>query len=351
MNSSALSREAPGAEATTRRASDCRCAVCHNREGNTTFIAREMMFGLRDPFEYLECAQCGCVQLEEAPADFERYYPDDYFPEPPVLTAASDLKATLLRQRARYCLTGRGLLGRALVARWGRPRASIFGSPDYYAWLRRCEVDFDSSILDIGCGLGSLLARLHNDGFSRLTGVDPFIHESVHYAPGFAVLKQELHETDGEFDLVMLHHTFEHMPQPAEVLQHIYKLLRPRRYALIRIPIASSLAYRMYGGHWVQLDAPRHLFLHSVDSVRLLAERAGFKVADVVYDSDEFQFWGSEQYVNDIPLKDARSYAVDPRQSMFDERQIREFRTRANELNARGEGDSACFYLYKFAAG
>ena len=179
--------------------------------------------------------------------------------------------------------------------------------------------------------------------------VDPFINESIHYAPGFDVLRQELSDTDGEFDLIMLHHTFEHMPEPASVLQHIYRLLRPRRYALIRIPVASSLAYRLYGRHWVQLDAPRHLFLHSVESVRLVAERAGFQVADVVFDSSEFQFWGSEQYANDVPLKDGRSYAVNADKSMFDESQIREFRQRASELNVSGEGDSACFYLYKYA--
>lgn len=348
MTSSALSRD----ESATRalRTSDGSCSVCHNRAGNRTFVAREMMFGLRDQFEYLECAQCGCVQLASIPADFARYYPSDYFPDPPVLTNGFDLKKILWHQRARYCLTGRGLLGRALVAKWGRPRASIFGSPDYYTWLRRCGIDFASSILDVGCGPGSLLARLHNDGFSRLTGVDPFITASVEYAPGFVIHKQELYDTEGDFDLVMLHHTFEHMSEPATVFQHLYKLLRPRRYALIRIPVASSLAYRTYGAHWAQLDAPRHLFLHSVESVRLLAERAGFTLADVVFDSDEFQFWGSEQYMNDIPLKDGRSYAVDPAKSTFDERQIREFRNRAIELNARGEGDSACFYLYKAAA-
>ena len=307
------------------------------------------MFGLRDEFEYVECAHCGCVHLAEVPADVARYYPSDYFPEPPLLARRFALKRVLWNQRARYCLTGTGSLGRLLVARWGRPRAGIFGSPDYYTWLRRCGVDFNSSILDVGCGLGSLLAQLHNDGFGRLMGVDPFIDQSIHYAPVFDVVKQALAETEGEFDLIMLHHTLEHMPDPLSVLRDVYRLLRPGRYALIRIPVASSLAYKTYGPHWVQLDAPRHLFLHSVESLRLIAERAGFQLADVVFDSSEFQFWGSEQYAHDVPLKDDRSYGVNPEKSMFDEGQIREFRERAMALNASGEGDSACFYLYKSA--
>ena len=349
MTSSTLSSEESGTRVAGYRPSDRDCGVCRNQTGNRSFLAREMMFGLRDQFEYVECAQCGCVQLASLPPDFARYYPSDYFPDPPVLAKRLDPKRILGHERARYCLTGTGLLGRLLVARWGRPKAGIFGSPDYYAWLRRCAVDFDSSILDVGCGLGSLLAQLHNDGFSQLTGVDPFISESIQYAPGFEVLRQTLYETEGEFDLVMMHHTLEHMPDPAKVLQHIYRILKPRHYALIRIPVAS-FAFRMYGANWVQLDAPRHLFIHTVDSVRRLAEPAGFTVADVVFDSNEFQFWASEQYVNDIPLKDDRSYAVNPQQSIFKEQQIREFSDRAIELNARGEGDSACFYLYKAAA-
>jgi|GEM_PF-5382685 hypothetical protein len=35
------------------------------------------MLGLGDPFDYLECSACGCVQLLNIPADMRRYYPGD----------------------------------------------------------------------------------------------------------------------------------------------------------------------------------------------------------------------------------------------------------------------------------
>jgi 2-polyprenyl-3-methyl-5-hydroxy-6-metoxy-1,4-benzoquinol methylase len=28
-----------------------------------------MMFGLREEFQYLQCGNCGCLQLEQAPSD------------------------------------------------------------------------------------------------------------------------------------------------------------------------------------------------------------------------------------------------------------------------------------------
>jgi SAM-dependent methyltransferase len=323
------------------------CKICGHRSGHKTLVAREMMFGWRDEFDYLECGGCGCLQLSNVPLDLGHYYPDDYYPSMSQETRTTGLKKLLWHHRASYCLTGRGLIGRALVKKYGRPSAGIFGRPDYYRWLSKCGVDFSSPILDVGCGSGVLLFRLHNDGFTNLTGVDPFMKQSIKNRPGFVIKKQHLFDVEQEFDLVMLHHTFEHMPEPAKVLGHIRQILRPAGHALIRIPVASSFAYRAYGANWAQLDAPRHLFLHSVKSVRLLAQQVGLGVREVVFDSDEFQFWASEQYVRDIPLKDRRSYAVSPRESMFSEREIDAFRRRADELNTRGDGDSACFYLHR----
>ena len=54
------------------------CRICGNSENNRKHIAREMMFGTRERFEYLECARCGTVQLIDVP-DLSRYYPEDYY--------------------------------------------------------------------------------------------------------------------------------------------------------------------------------------------------------------------------------------------------------------------------------
>ena len=67
------------------------CAICDNRHGNSIHLAREMMFGLRESFRYLECAACGCVQLLEVPDDFATYYPPTYYS----FASESRLKAVL----------------------------------------------------------------------------------------------------------------------------------------------------------------------------------------------------------------------------------------------------------------
>ena len=127
------------------------------------------------------------------------------------------------------------------------------------------------------------------------------------------------------------------------------RLLSPHGVCIIRMPTVSSYAWPHYGVNWVQLDAPRHFYIHSVESVRVLADRCGLNLTGVVYDSSAFQFWASEQYALDIPLYDPRSYALGADTSMFSRDQIGVFERRAAELNAAKLGDQAVFYLRKIS--
>ena len=78
-----------------------------------------------------------------------------------------------------------------------------------------------------------------------------------------------------------------------------------------------------------------------------MVRKEKFHIEDVVFDSDEFQFWGSEQYKKDISLKSEKSYSVNPAQSIFSQKQIDQFRKKAVQLNIEARGDQAVFYLKK----
>jgi 2-polyprenyl-3-methyl-5-hydroxy-6-metoxy-1,4-benzoquinol methylase len=314
------------------------CRVCGNAEGNRSHTAREMMFGFRESFEYLECKECGCLQLLDVPADLSRYYPAGYYSFQPPPALDGSWRTYLKQERSRYCLEGKSAVGMIFT--------KVAGVPDYYEWFKTAGVKSDSAILDVGCGAGGLLLLLREEGFSDLTGMDPFLAADIHY-PGVTVFKKELVELDRQFDFIMLNHSFEHTGQPRQVLREVHRLLKPNHFALIRTPVASSYAWRHYGVNWFQLDAPRHLFVQTVKSMRLLAEPTGWHLAEVVFDSNEQQFWASEQYQRDIPFRDPRSYYENPAQSLFSPEQIEAFRMRAVELNQQQDGDQACFYLHK----
>lgn len=114
---------------------------------------------------------------------------------------------------------------------------------------------------------------------------------------------------------------------------------------MIRMPDAGGEAWRRYGVNWVGLDPPRHLHVFTARGLQVLAGRAGLEIVRVIHDSDDFQFWASEQYLRDVPLFSPASHLVAPSGSGFTRRRIRQFRKEARRLNAAGLGDQAAFYL------
>ncbi len=113
------------------------------------------------------------------------------------------------------------------------------------------------------------------------------------------------------------------------------------------MPVKTEYIWDRYGVNWVQIDAPRHFCIHTLESFSMLAKEVGLTVKNVVFDSTEFQFWGSEQCVNGIPLRSEKSYWVDPSKSEFTLSQIEEFKMKTRELNRNNQGDQAQFYLVK----
>ena len=182
-------------------------------------------------------------------------------------------------------------------------------------------------------------------GFTDLQGLDPIIDTDLRYPGSITIRKADVREVRGRFRLIMLHHSFEHMFDAPGVLQHLSACLADDGTLLLRLPVADSYAYRTYGVNWFQIDAPRHVTIHTRRSLETLAQRAGLSIYHVLYDSTAAQFWASEQYIRDIPLHDPRSYSVDPARSPFGAEQIAEFERKAHDLNVHQEGDQVCVYM------
>lgn len=315
------------------------CLACTGEE-QRRFSAREMMFGFRDRFDYLECARCASLQIAGVPAELGRYYPEGYYSFG-ALREHPAWKRALMRARAEEIAGGWSVAGAFLRGLTGSPR----GVEPVVRWVRRSGVGADSAILDVGCGTGELLVNLHTLGFNRLEGIDPFVERDLRYPSGVRIWRRDLADHTGSYDLLMMHHAFEHMMDPVGALAEAHRLVKPGGFVLVRVPVAGTHAWREYGAGWVQLDPPRHLFIPSEGGMRALAERTGFVLEAVEYDSTAFQFWASEQYRLDVPLMDARSHLKDPAGGLFAAEQIARWEAEAQELNRRGEGDQAAFYL------
>jgi SAM-dependent methyltransferase len=154
---------------------------------------------------------------------------------------------------------------------------------------------------------------------------------------GALVKKSTIHDCGQEWDLIVFNHSFEHLPDPLESLQAAARLLSKDGVCLIRIPTVLSHAWRYYGVDWVQLDAPRHFFLHSLESIKMLSAMSGFYIFDIFFDSTEFQFVGSEMYRRNIPRSSGTQN--------FSDAEIDQYRSLAEQLNRENQRDQAAFYL------
>jgi SAM-dependent methyltransferase len=303
-----------------------------------------MMFGLREKFSYYRCASCECLQIDGLPANMDKYYPNDYYsfqniPDMPISWKTAIKRKLLYPLMTKSKLGWGGIFGR-LLCRFGE-------GPPFPEWLRFLArpIPLNGGVLDVGCGSGSNLLALRNCGFTKLLGVDPFTKESITYSGGVRVVKCNLKDVTKHFSLITLHHVFEHLANPLETLCHTRQLLAPGGQILIRIPLSDSFAAQKYRENWVNLDAPRHITLQTRKSMELIAQKSKMKIVRVVYDSAGCQFWGSEQYLLDIPLNDSRSYNSGSSNSIFSPQQIKAFGETAEQLNRREEGDQAAFVL------
>lgn len=308
-----------------------KCRICGNESDNELIIATERLLGLGDKFDYFECSKCKCLQIKNIPENIDKYYPSDYysFQEPKFPSKLNRLNFFLKRSLIRYYMGYFDVAGFLL--------SFIFEHP--FTWIRDKEINFRSRILDIGSGSGRKLLSLNRSGFKNLTGVDPFINEDIHYNNNVKILKKDISEINEKYDFIMLHHSFEHMSNPEEVIKHISRLLDPDGCALIRIPVSDSFAWHKYRDFWVGLDAPRHFFLHNPLSMKILLEKTDMYTDQIVFDSTEFQFTGSEKYL--------RNLLFSTPDTIFTRKELRQFKMDAKELNKNGQGDAACFYLKK----
>jgi SAM-dependent methyltransferase len=316
----------------------CKCRICYNETGNKSHFVKEMYFGTWEKFEYVECANCGCLQIKSYPEDTGQYYPAGYGAHN-VANSKRPGKfiGWLRKQKLLYVLNERKNLTGFLL--------NLVIKPGFEKKMVPAEIKSDSSILDVGSGAGSLILNLRNKGFTDITGTDIFIDKDLIYDDCLRIFKKPLNEIEGTFDFIMLNHSFEHMPFQDEVLTNLRRLIKPGKTVMIRIPVKTDYIWNLYGVNWASIDAPRHFYLHTVKSMEIIAARNRFSIERVIFDSGIFQFYASEQVIRGIPLRSKNSYYLNKKSTLFSKSELKKFQKNADDLNKTLRGDGACFYL------
>jgi SAM-dependent methyltransferase len=294
------------------------CWICFSAKGAQR-DASEKMFGLGGTFRYWECTECGCLSLIDHPNDWGTYYPSAYYS----FAKPKSNRFTALADRLRVSETP---IFSALVRRYS-PYPSISALYPLHQ---------GQTLLDVGSGAGNVVLRLRALGVDAF-GIDPFIASDIYDGDRLRVKKTTLDGMAGNFDIVYLNHSFEHMPDQLDALKQVSARLNSSGRAVIRTPLATE-AWKIYGEFWYQLDAPRHLFLHTEKSLTILAGRAGLRIVKSVYDSDGMQFYYSSLYKKGLTMAQCKKVPLH-------RKEIWALHRKAQTLSSQKRGDMAAFTL------
>jgi SAM-dependent methyltransferase len=308
------------------------CSICELSAVELINV-KEMRNGWREIHTYRYCKECGFLELVNIPENMARYYENNYYTASKPHIQVSGIRAVFWSIRAQLYTT------------FLHPIWHAFAYNTILDWKHKLNISFQDDILDYGCGNGDILHEFHKHGFTNLHGLDPFLPE-IKSNLAFPLHRGWISDFnfDRKFNLIMMHHSFEHMANQEMILNTLKTLLKENGQLFIRMPLVNE-AFKKYREHWVQIDAPRHLGIHSRISFEKLAEKCGFRIKSCFFDSTSFQFTGSEQNKADIAFFEPNSLKTSLEKSIFSKDDIKGYEELANHYNREEKGDQAAFIL------
>jgi len=264
--------------------------ICDVDECDTVLTARDRLHGLPGEFPVVRCRQCGLVYLNPRPRPeaLGKYYPSDYRAfkkvKPRKNKLGDRIADVILRSYYGYGTNGRP------APLWKRmallPLYGLFClSPKNSVVI---PFHGEGRVLDIGCGSGKFLHFAKGFGWD-VHGVelDEAAAEYARSELGIDIRTGDLMDQAYEpksFDVIRMSHVLEHLPDPMPELRRIREILEDDGLLVVMIPNVGSALARRFGGCWFALDAPRHLYSFSRETVTRLLEKAGLRVERITQD-------------------------------------------------------------------
>lgn len=252
-----------------------RCVACGSAALVNAFTANDIH---QKSFCFLTCSYCNTLQIESIDEDLLKYaYSESYY-------GGSDTKF-------KWPFSALFDLGKQLAA---KKTSKLIG-------------DKKASILDIGCGKGDFLDKLHKQGHDHLYGNDiekpTNLSAHIQWIPGAF---PSLETKDRQFDLITLTHVFEHVPEPLRAIRQLHLMTRPGGLILLSQPNIRSRQAQRYQDSWLHLDPPRHLHLIPAKQLKSMFSKAGFELVSETYSSPLYNPFGYLQsWLNKrIPQRD-----------------------------------------------
>jgi len=136
-------------------------------------------------------------------------------------------------------------------------------------------------VLDVGCGTGLFLLAMKERGW-HVYGVEPN-EQASHFARNslnLPVLTGDIFDIKKEasFAAITLWDVLEHTHSPRDVLLEANRLLAPNGIIAMNVPNWASWERQIFKEKWIALDAPRHLYHFSPNTLKKMLQGSGFDV-------------------------------------------------------------------------
>lgn len=240
------------------------CRICNNKiiEQVTIMASHPRYSETGMHYNYFFCKKCGCLQETAFPTDYSSIYNDDYFN---VGKGTKKSLKDLIYER---------IMGDSLNSKRGLLGKLIQQDVDY-SFMKK--VSKDDSILDVGCATGKFLNMLKKDGYTDITGCDPY--GDVKWG-GVNFYKTDIYNlsSDKKYDCITLINVFEHLEEPDKVLYRLEELLSEKGRIYMILPVINRFLWEKFGTSIWSLSPPEHLFLHTEKSLKQLAKKANLEV-------------------------------------------------------------------------
>jgi len=148
------------------------------------------------------------------------------------------------------------------------------------------------ALLDVGCGLGYFLAASQKMGFS-VTGIEvsPWACTYVkkHFdIPVYMGTVESLDLGKEVFDVCTMWHVIEHLTDPLYVLVKLWKSLKKEGVLILETRNYQSFDARVLKDNWKGWSLPYHTWHFSSKSLKIMFEKAGYKVIKIKLTSSEY---------------------------------------------------------------